>query len=93
MFKSATSDSSDIITDNIYKVSTQWAEVSLGFLFFRAPESLFSSLAAAAITTLHSALRWPVPGTVATVVRQWLATASIERLSYTKDLVKINSMD
>ena len=92
MFKSTTSDTSDIITDNIYKVSTQWAEVSLEAVF-RAPESLFPSLAAAAITTLHSALRWPVPGTVATVVRQWLATASIERLSYTKDLVKINSMD
>ena len=45
--------------------------------------------AAGVITTLQSVLRCLVPGTVATVVRQWWATASRERLSYTKDLVKM----
>ena len=44
---------------------------------------------AGVITTLLSALRWLGPGTVATVVRQWLGTGGRERLSYTKDLVKV----
>ena len=67
--------------------SSTWAEVSWEAVF-RAPE-LLPFLMLVLSQPFSPALRCLVPGTVATVVRRWWATASRERLSYTKDLVKM----